>query len=144
MAYVIRQYKENDLNAVLSSWESANRIAHPFLPKAFVDKVRADIPKLYIPNADTWVADVDGKTVGFISLIGNEVGAIFVDPAFHGRGLGRALMNKAHSLHESLELEVFKENAIGRKFYDAYGFEFLLEKDHADTGNAVFRLIYQP
>ena len=142
MKHIIRQYSEEDLNSVLLSWENANKIAHPFLPKPFVDKVRNDIPNLYIPNADTWVAEVDGKTVGFISLIGNEVGAIFVEPEFHGAGFGRALMDKARSLHKSLELEVFKENAIGRKFYGAYGFKFMLEKEHEDTGKTVCRLIY--
>lgn len=143
MIHIIRQYAEDDMGGVLSSWESANKVAHPFLPKLFVDKVRDDIPKLYIPNADVWVADVNGKVVGFIALIGNKIGAIFVESELHGKGLGRALMNKACSLHESLELEVFKKNPIGRKFYEAYGFKYLCEKEHAETGEMVFRLAYQ-
>ncbi len=144
MTHIIRQYIEADSNGVLSSWENANRIAHPFLSKTFVDKVRNDIPNLYIPNAETWVAEVDGQIVGFISLIGNEVGALFVEPEFHGIGIGRALMDKAQSLHEKLDVEVFKENTIGRKFYTAYGFEFMLEKKHEESGEAVIRLRYQP
>ena len=142
MAHIIRQYKETDLNGVLSSWENANRMAHPFLPNAFVDKVRHDIPSLYLPNADTWVAEVDGKVLGFIALIGNEVGAIFVEPDFHGTGLGKALMDKAHSLHSTLEVEVFEKNTIGRKFYNNYGFKEMLRKNHDETENMILRLIH--
>lgn len=142
MAHIIRQYKETDLSGVLSSWENANRMAHPFLPNAFVDKVRHDIPSLYLPNADTWVAEVDGKVLGFIALIGNEVGAIFVEPDLHGMGLGKALMDKAHSLHSTLEVEVFEKNTIGRKFYNNYGFKELLRKSHDETENMILRLIH--
>jgi len=95
---------------------------------------------MYLPNADTWVVEDEGKVVGFIALIGNEVGAIFVDPKCHGRGLGKALMDKAQSLHARLEVEVFKENHIGRNFYDRYGFKYLEEKVFETTGDKVLRL----
>ncbi len=142
MTYTIRQYKETDLDAVLSSWENANKIAHPFLSEDFVNQVRHDIPNLYLPNADTWVVVIDDKVVGFIALIGHEVGAIFVDPTYHGKGAGKALMDKARSLHATLELDVFKENAIGRKFYARYGFEEIEETTHDQTGQQVLRLGY--
>jgi len=144
MNSIIRQYKAADLDGVLSSWENANKIAHPFLSKSFVDQVRHDIPNLYLPNADTWVAEIDGKTVGFISLIGNEVGAIFVEPTHHGIGVGKALMDKACSLHKTLELDVFKENNIGRKFYDRYGFVSQGETFHEESGQQMLRLVYTP
>ena len=123
----IRHYQARDLNALMSAWESASKAAHPFLSEPFLETERYNIPDLYIPNADTWVIEVEGNVVGFMALIGNEVGAIFVDPQYHGLGLGRALMDKACSLHSQLELEVFKENTIGQTFYEKYGFTFLNE-----------------
>lgn len=140
MAYTIRQYTEADLSGVLSSWENASKIAHPFLSEEFLDKERYNIPNVYLPNADTWVADVNGAVVGFIALIGNEVGGIFVEPEFHGRGLGKALMDKAQEIHGNLEVEVFQANSIGCKFYSRYGFEPLMEKKHGETGNTLLRL----
>ncbi len=140
MTQSIQQYKEADLNGVLSSWENASKIAHPFLSDEFMDKERDNIPNMYLPNADTWVADVNGTVVGFIALIGNEVGAIFVEPEFQDVGIGSALMNKARELHGNLEVDVFEANSIGRKFYSGYGFEPLLEKVHEETGNKVLRL----
>ena len=35
MFYVIRQYTENDLSGILSSWENASKIAHPFLTNGY-------------------------------------------------------------------------------------------------------------
>jgi putative acetyltransferase len=137
---VIREYAPDDLGDVLSAWESASAVAHPFLTKQFVDQERINIPELYLPNAETWVVEESGQVIGFIALIGNEVGAIFVDPQFHGTGAGRALMDKAQALRGDLEVEVFKENAIGRKFYARYGFELLTESIHEPTGNALLRL----
>lgn len=82
----------------------------------------------------------DGKLEGFIALMGNEVGAIFLQPAHHGKGAGKALMDKAQELHATLE--VFKENSIGCKFYSRYGFEHLEEKLHEPTGRPLLRLRY--
>lgn len=137
---MIRQYKDSDLSDVMSSWENASKIAHPFLTEEFLELERYNIPNVYLPNADTWVAENDGKVIGFIALIGSEVGAIFVQPSFHGTGAGFALVNKAQELHSNLEVEVFKDNGIGRKFYSNYGFECLEEKYHEQTGKQLLRL----
>ena len=117
----IRQYNTSDLEAVLSSWEAATRLAHPFMTEDFLAQQRKDIAEIYMPNTDTWVAELDGKVVGFVALMGNEIGAMFLQPNYHGKGIGKALMDKANELYSSLELEVFKANTIGRKFYARYG-----------------------
>ena len=141
---LIRQYTESDLVGVLSSWENAVAIAHPFLEKEFVETERYNIPNIYLPNTDTWVAEVDGEVVGFIALMGNEVGAIFLELKFHGKGIGKALMDKAQELHGTLEVEVFKANSIGRKFYSQYGFSLLGESIHEPTRQSVLRLKFVP
>jgi putative acetyltransferase len=136
----IRQYRESDLEAVLSSWEVATRLAHKFMTDDFIAQERKNTTEIYLPNTDTWVAEIDGEVVGFIALMGNEVGAIFLQPACHGKGVGKALMDKARELHGNLEVEVFKENTIGRKFYSRYGFSHLEEKLHEPTGQQLLRL----
>ena len=136
----IRHYVESDLDAVLSSWEIATRLAHPFMTDAFIARERLNVAEVYMPNTDTWVIEVEGSVAGFIALMGNEVGALFLQPKYHGRGAGKALMDKAQELHGDLEVEVFKQNSIGRKFYSQYGFEYLEEKLHEPTGQQVLRL----
>lgn len=136
----IRQYEESDLEAILSSWENATRLAHPFMTDEFIAQERTNIAEIYLPNTDTWVVEIDGYVKGFIALMKNEVGAIFLQPDCHGKGAGKALMDKAQQLHGNLEVEVFKENSIGRKFYSRYGFYQIEEKLHEPTGQQVLRL----
>ena len=91
----------------------------------FIAQERKNVAEIYLPNTDTWVVELDGNVEGFIVLMGNEVGATFLQPKFHGKGAGKALMDKAREFHGDIEVEVFKENSIGRKFYSQYGFEYL-------------------
>lgn len=137
---MIRAYQEQDLEDLLNVWAAASEVAHPFLSAEFLSSERENIPKLYLPNAETWVAEVDGRVIGFIALLGTEVGAIFVHPRYHGQGIGRSLMDKARELRGELEVEVFAANEIGRKFYARYGFEPMEEKVHEPTGMEVLRL----
>lgn len=140
MNITIRQYQSSDLNGLMDAWESANGLAHPFLQEDFVAQVRRDIPVLYLPNADTWVVELESCIVGFMALIGNEVAAMFLRPEYHGKRIGKMMMDKAQELHENLELEVFKRNTIGCNFYSKYGFELLEEKMHEPTDEPVLRL----
>ena len=137
---VIREYQPADCEDVLSVWARASALAHPFLGKDFLDLERHSIANVHLPRADTWVWVADGRVVGFLSLLGNEVGAIFVDPEFHRSGIGRALMEKARALRGALEVEVFERNLSGRAFYAKLGFEFAHQKVHEQTGFEVIRL----
>lgn len=136
----IRHYEPTDLDAVLDTWEVATRLAHPFMSNEFIALERINVAEIYMPNTDTWVAELNGKVRGFVALMGNEVGAIFLDPELHGNGIGKALMDKAQSLHRSLELEVFVVNKRGRHFYEKYGFIQVAESMHEPTGQPVLRL----
>jgi len=136
----IRQYEKIDLEAVLNSWEMATRLAHEFMTDEFIEQERKNATEIYIPDADTWVVEINNEVKGFIALIGNQVCGIFLQPEYHGKGVGRSLMDKAQDLHGDLEIEIFKENSIGHKFLSKYGFEYLEEKLHKPTGQQVFRL----
>lgn len=141
---MIRAYRESDLNELIEVWYRASLIAHPFLDESFLQVERKRIGEVYMPLAETRVYEQENRVVGFISLIGNEVGAIFVLPSHQGQGIGRALMDHARTLQNKLELDVFKANSIGRRFYDRYGFEFVREHRHPDTGYLLHRLRLRP
>lgn len=137
---MIREYQPADCEDVLGVWARASALAHPFLGREFLEQERRNIPELYLPNAQTWVWDADGRVVGFMSLLGNEVGALFVDPPFHRRGIGRALLERAQALRGELEVEVFERNRLGRAFYAKVGFELKARKTHPETGFDILRL----
>ncbi len=137
---MIRVYKDTDLEEVLDVWSKSTVVAHPFMDEAFIQKERANVRDLYIPNTKTWVFPGQDGLDGFISMMGNEIGAIFVRPEKHGQGIGKALMDFVNQFHKVLEVEVFKNNKIGRAFYDKYGFEFIKEYIHEETGRTVLRM----
>ncbi|MDX1938946.1 MAG: GNAT family N-acetyltransferase, partial [Saprospiraceae bacterium] len=111
---MIRTYQEYDMDEIIDIWFKASQLAHPFLDVAFLNKEKIKIKEVYMPNTLTWVYSSENGLDGFISMIGNEVGAIFVRPEKHGQGIGKALMDYVHSFHNELEVEVFEKNMIGR------------------------------
>tara|TARA_R110001583_G_scaffold50403_2_gene157320 strand:+ start:15922 stop:16347 length:426 start_codon:yes stop_codon:yes gene_type:complete len=139
---MIRKYKESDIDEILEVWYQASRMAHPFLDADFMGMEKRNIRDVYIPNTSTWVFEKDKLILGFISMMGNEVGAIFVRPDNHGLGIGKQLMDFVSDFHEEMEVEVFERNNVGRAFYDRYGFELIEELIHKETNNKVLRLRY--
>ena len=136
----LRKFKDSDLDSILSVWENASKLAHSFLSEEFFEKERYNIPNIYIPNADTTVAEIKGHIIGFISMIGNEIGGLFVDPEFHGLGIGTALVDLVFDTHDKLVVEVFEDNIIGRRFYAKFGFKFIDKKFHPESGKTMLRL----
>ena len=140
---LIRPYKESDCDAIIDVWFAASLLATPFLSEEFLAAERESIRSIWLQKADTWVFVEDGQVVGFLSLVGNEVGAIFVHPEAQGQGIGRALMDHAAGLHDELFLDVFEANAVGRRFYDRYGFKFERKHFHEVSGHMQLRLSYK-
>lgn len=141
---MIRKYTEDDTDAVALTWRAASEIAHPFLEKDFLDAEEGNLRNVYLVFAETWVTEIEGKVVGFIALIENEIGGLFLDPKYHGQGLGKAMVDIAVAEKGPLKVEVFKDNEIGRRFYDAYGFKGIEEFIHEASGQATLRMTYTP
>ncbi|WP_417449195.1 GNAT family N-acetyltransferase [Kordiimonas sp.] len=142
---MIRKFHHDDTNAVLRVWYEANKLAHPFLSEDFLAEVRLKVRDIYLPNTESHVVEQHGEVVGFISLISHpdsipEVGAIFIEPAFIGKGFGRMLMDHVVADHPRLCLDVFAENTIGRRFYDRYGFKEVRRYAFEATGDTVVTL----
>lgn len=139
----IRPYREADIEALLEAWHEASRLAHPFLSADFLAEEAIRIREVFLPNSRTWVYEADGRVWGFVSVGGNEVGGLFVHPARQRQGIGRALMDQVAALHETIELDVFEANPLGRAFYASYGF---VEVDHyldEEIGQRLVRLRYE-
>ena len=88
----------------------------------------------FLDLAETWMIDADDTPAGFIALLGNEVGGLFVLPSHQGKGYGRALLDHARHTRAELELCVFAANHRARGFYKAYGFQAGEERLNAFFG----------
>ena len=137
---MIRKYDMADLSELLDVWHDAAQVAHPFWTHDFLEQERSEISRKFLPIAETWVFEREGRVVGFIALLDNEVGGLFVAPAHQRQGIGRALMDHAGESRDHLELEVFEDNKTGRGFYNAYGFTTVGGRLDEETGLRLLRL----
>lgn len=137
---VIRPYRSDDLDDVLDAWYLASRQAHPFLGEDFLDAERRRLAEVWLPTSETFVFQEGERVSAFVSMVGNEVGGIFVAPKHQNQGIGHALLDHVAATRPYLEVEVFRANTIGRRFYEVYGFEVLAEGVDDTTGLPVLRL----
>ena len=140
---MILEFDPAHTDAIVDIFYKASLLAHPFLDHDFLEQEKINIREIYLPNVKTWVFENEGGVIGFVSLLKNEVMALFVDPQHHALGYGRALMDHAVGEAGDLEVVVFKNNAIGRRFYERYGFKFMTEFIHEPTQQMCHRLIYK-
>ena len=110
-----RKYRETDIELVIDIWWEASALAHPFLEAEFVEKVKRNMREPYLPHSKTWVFEEDNEVVGFISMLDNEIGGLFVKPDEQARGIGTQLVDYILNLNCQIEVEVFEKNRIGRK-----------------------------
>jgi len=150
---MIRQYKDSDVDAVVATWRNASELAHPFLSSEFLDQEEKNVRDVYPKFAEIWVKETNSQeanaqetsaqVIGFIALIGNEVGAIFLSPDHHGQGIGRELMDYAVSIKGDITVDVFKQNEIGRRFYDGYGFKAIREYVHEPSRQVTIQMAFK-
>lgn len=122
----LRPWRPADLEPCMEIWRAASEIGHPFLTRAELDADADLVRTIYMPSTDITVAVIDSEVVGFIALSGDFIGALFVSPAFHRRGIGARLLAHVARLHPGLEVEVYVANTAARRFYAASGFAEVL------------------
>lgn len=93
-----------------------------FLPKLHTaDEDREHLAGV-IAGQDVWVAEEDGRVVGFIALHGNVGTFFYVEPEAHRRGLGSALFDHVRRERPSgFTFWVFQANDAARQFYENRG-----------------------
>lgn len=130
----IRAYEAADLEKLSSIWFEASLIAHAFIGEASLREQRVLIETVYLPRAETWVALRGGEPAGFISLVDDFIGGLFVSPGHQGAGIGRRLIRHTAQLKGSLRLEVYTANTQAAAFYKALGFEEVSRRPSDDQG----------
>lgn len=139
---IIRKMKRKDIPYVQDvahmSWHATyshiipREVQDKFLESAY----NPSMLKKRMKRSDIFIAEIDGKVVGFAQFMSPdrrgkaELIALYLDPDYQSQGLGTALLNeglKQLAPVAELYLHVERDNHIGRRFYQAKGFEVLDE-----------------
>lgn len=142
MDFLVRAMQENDIKQVQYvakvTWNTTYKgiiplaIQDKFLGAAYSD----ELMHKRLNHSDLYIAACNYLVIGFANFYylkeqGEvELGAIYIHPAFQGRGIGTALLNKGINKLKSavkIFIDVEKENIIGVNFYIAKGFDVLHE-----------------
>ena len=130
----LRTSEPQDTERLLDIWLAASRLGHPFLGDSTLLTQREIVRDVYLPNAENHVALRDGQLLGFIGLLDCFIGGLFVDPAYHRCGVGRALVEHVSRQKPWLELEVYGANKLASDFYRKLGFCEVSRRSHDDDG----------
>ncbi|MDW5500842.1 acetyltransferase [Pseudomonas lundensis] len=120
----IRARAVEDNAQLVEIWQRSVRATHHFLTEENIAQLYPLVLNDYLPKVNVWVAeDHPGHPCGFIGLSGNKVEMLFIDAEQRGKGVGKALLAHAESLHDELQLDVNEQNPQASDFYRHYGFE---------------------
>jgi GNAT superfamily N-acetyltransferase len=126
MASSIREFCEEDFEAVTRLWRAARELAFPDFQREKGHTFAEDCDyfrNVILQNNDIWVAEADGRVAGFLAIAGDFVDQLFVHPDFQRRGVGKGLLDHAkHLSPEHLFLYMCQVNTTGRAFYEKNSF----------------------
>lgn len=95
----------------------------PYLPDLHTpEEDLAFFRDLVLPRSIVWLAEADGTLIGYAAQCGDWLDHLYVDPAYHSRGVGSALLQAVREGSSRLQLWTFQKNAQARRFYERHGF----------------------
>lgn len=131
---MIRPYRTDDLDALVSLWLRSTIAAHPFIAESYWHESESLVRDRYIPQSCSWLYLLDDVLVGFISVLEERfVGALFVERSYHGSGVAQALMSQAQQRYPRLSLEVYQQNRRACAFYHQQGFQVVEKNFNQET-----------
>ena len=118
----LRPSRASDGDAVVDLWSRAVDATHDFLSAEDRRAIDAEVAG-FLPQAPLLLAvDADDRPQGFMLLDGSHMEALFIDPAVHGQGIGRQLVEHALAQHSPLTTDVNAQNPQALGFYLRMGF----------------------
>lgn len=134
----VRPAAETDAAPLAELFGRAREAAHPAMPRPVhgPPEVRAWFEATLAPGSarEAWVAESDGRLVGYLVLEGAWIHSLYVDPHHSGRGVGSVLLDLAKSLRpDGFGLWVFTSNDAAQRFYRGHGLAPVRRTDGSDN-----------
>ncbi len=139
---MILPFHKDSLNRVLDIWLQASIKAHDFVNADYWHSQVDNMRNLYLPNSEVYCFYHEKNVLGFYALYEDQLAAIFVDPRYQGKGIGKQLLQHAKSQRESLSLSVYKSNKASHRFYQANDFTDETEQIDQHTGHVEIVMNY--
>jgi putative acetyltransferase len=118
---VIRRANANDVDAIAALFTRSFGTLE-FLPKLHTAEEDREHLAGVVAEQDVWVAEEDGRVVGFLALKGDVGTFFYVDPSAQDEGHGSRLFSEAQRARPSgFEFWVFQANERARGFYERRG-----------------------
>lgn len=120
--FTIRQSRSDEGHQTVAIWRAAVDATHNFLTDDDRGAIEREV-RAFLPQASLWLAvNQDDRPLGFMLMDGRHMEALFVDPAFHGRGIGAELVRHGLALHPDMTTDVNEQNDQAISFYERMGF----------------------
>jgi putative acetyltransferase len=105
-------------------WERSVRATHDFLTDEDIVALRPLVETALDDDAlELWVLTEGDPPVGFMAIAGDDISALFLEPARRGQGGGSRLVAHAQALRGGdLTVDVNEQNHAAVGFYQALGF----------------------
>ena len=140
---MIRQYNEDDIDAVMQIWLDTNIRAHNFISSGYW-WINFDMVREMLPHAEIYVHEDDctKQIDGFIGLNDDYIEGVFVKETMQSKGIGKQLLNHAKEFKSKLKLSVYQENEKAIKFYLREKFSIQSESVDDNTGEKEFIMVW--
>lgn len=113
---------KTDYPTLIVIWEAAVRATHHFLAEEDIAIYKTLILNTYFDQVDLYCSSNENDITGFLGLTKDTVQMLFVDPAFHGKGIGKELLQFAVKEKGCTKVDVNEQNEQAVGFYEHLGF----------------------
>ncbi|MEJ1970699.1 MAG: GNAT family N-acetyltransferase [Rhizomicrobium sp.] len=133
MPTTIRRAEPSDSAAIADVFLAA-RATMTYLPALHTEEEMRGFIAGVVTDKETWVADRDGRIVGFAVIDGGWLEQLYVHPSRFNTGTGDRLFAQVTARHpQGFQFWVFQQNAGARRFYERHGCALERLTDGADN-----------
>jgi N-acetylglutamate synthase-like GNAT family acetyltransferase len=143
----IRKFKDEDAQAVCKIINKCDKeIASKDYSKKIINWWIKKLTPDYIINKSKnrvcYVACLNDKVVGYISLDGNEIKKLHVNPKYHRIGIGTKLIQRIEylSIKNRINKLIVESSIYAERFYKKFGF-IKVKINHCEHDGEKFKLI---
>ena len=123
---MIREYREDDFDAVTILWRIAREKSLPEFQRAkgyFFYEDQNYFQNQILKRDKVWVVETASRPVAFMAVENDFIDQLYIHPDHWRRGIGNALLNFARELSPNhLWLYTLQVNVNARVFYEKNGF----------------------